>query len=73
MTAWMPSGGKFDGFGSFENTKAVSAGLTYRTLADTATATLEWWNGLPEERKKQPKSGLDPEKEKIVLKSWHSR
>lgn len=73
MTAWMPSGGKFDGFGSFENTKAVSAGLTYRTLADTATATLEWWNGLPEERKKQPKSGLDPEKEKTVLKSWHSR
>ena len=40
MTAWMPSGGKFDGFGCFENTKAVSAGLTYRTLADTATATL---------------------------------
>ena len=73
MTAWMPSGGEFDGFGSFENKKAVSAGLSYRTLADTAQATLSWWNKLPDERKKQPKAGLDAQKEKIVLKSWHSR
>ena len=73
MTAWMPSGGGFDGFGSFENKKAVAAGLSYRTLADTAQATLSWWNKLPDERKKQPKAGLDAQKEKIVLKSWHSR
>ena len=57
----------------FENKKAVTAGLAYRTLADTALATFEWWNGLPDERKKQPKAGLDAQKEKIVLKSWHSR
>ena len=70
MTAWMPSGGEYDGFSSFDNSKAVSAGLTYRPLAQTARDTLDWWHTLPEERKHNLKAGLAPDKEKEVLKKW---
>ena len=70
MTAWMPSGGEYDGFTSFDNSKAVSAGLTYRPLAQTARDTLNWWHTLPDERKKNPKAGLASDKEKEVLKNW---
>ncbi|HJO58368.1 MAG TPA: NAD-dependent epimerase/dehydratase family protein [Nitrospinaceae bacterium] len=70
MTAWMPSGGEYDGFTSFDNRKAVSAGLTYRPLAQTARDTLNWWHTLPDEQKKNPKAGLAPDKEKKVLKKW---
>ena len=70
MTAWMPSGGEYDGFTSFDNSKAVSAGLTYRPLAQTARDTLDWWHTLSEERKKNPKAGLAPDKEEKVLKKW---
>jgi|TARA_Y100000310_G_scaffold189720_1_gene189667 2'-hydroxyisoflavone reductase len=70
MTAWMPSGGEYDGFTSFDNSKAVSAGLTYRPLAQTARDTLDWWHTLSEERKKNPKAGLAPDKEEKILKKW---
>ncbi len=73
MTAWMPSGGKRDGFSSFDNRKAVTAGLTYRPLAETAASTLDWWRTLPKERRKNPKAGLARNKEKKVLEKWHGR
>ncbi len=73
MTAWTPSGGEYDGFSSFDNSKAVAAGLTFRPLAETARATLDWWKTLPEERKNNPKAGLAREKEKKVLEKWHKR
>jgi 2'-hydroxyisoflavone reductase len=73
MTAWMPSGGEFDGFFSFENSNAVTAGLKYRPLAVTARDTLRWWQTLSEERRNTPKAGLSITKEKEVLKKWKSK
>ena len=73
MTAWMPSGGEFDGFCSFENSNAVKAGIKYRPLAVTARDTLEWWQTLPDERTREPKAGLSITKEKKVLKKWKSK
>ncbi len=73
MTAWMPSGGKFDGFFLFENSNAVTAGLKYRPLAVTARDTLRWWQTLSEERRNTPKAGLSITKEKEVLKKWKSK
>lgn len=70
MTTWMPEGGEMDGFGSFDNTKSVKAGLTYRPLAETVKDTLDWWEGLPAERKNKPKAGLDYKKEQKVLTAW---
>tara|TARA_Y100001960_G_C14633641_1_gene807085 strand:- start:29 stop:1159 length:1131 start_codon:yes stop_codon:yes gene_type:complete len=73
MTAWMPSGGEFDGFCSFENSNAVKAGIKYRPLAVTARDTLEWWQTLPDKRTREPKAGLSITKEKKVLKKWKSK
>ena len=73
MTAWMPSGGEFDGFCSFENSNAVKAGIKYRPLAVTARDTLQWWQTLPAERTREPKAGLSITKEKKVLKKWKSK
>ena len=73
MTAWMPSGGEFDGFCSFENSNAVKAGIKYRPLAVTARDTLEWWQTLPDERTREPKAGLSITKEIKVLKKWKSK
>ena len=73
MTAWMPSGGEFDGFCSFGNSNAVKAGIKYRPLAVTARDTLEWWQTLPDERTREPKAGLSITKEIKVLKKWKSK
>ncbi len=73
MTAWIPPRDGFQGFGRFDPSKAISKGLAYRPLAVTAKDTLDWWKGLPEERRAAPKAGLDPEREKEVLTAWHAR
>lgn len=73
MTAWLPARGETAGFGLFDNSRAVAAGLRYRPLAVTARDTLEWWETLPEERRAEPRAGLAPEKEKKVLAAWQAR
>lgn len=39
----------------FENSASQNAGLHYRSLAETASGTLEWWQSLPEERRANPR------------------
>jgi 2'-hydroxyisoflavone reductase len=72
MTAWIPPRGEMAGFASMDNRRAVAAGLTYRPLAVTARDTLKWWKTLPEERRAEPRAGLNAEKEKEVLAAWHA-
>ena len=45
----------------FDNTASMAAGLRYRSLADTATGTLEWWQSQPEERRASPRRWPDQE------------
>ncbi|UCG88873.1 MAG: NAD-dependent epimerase/dehydratase family protein [Gemmatimonadota bacterium] len=71
MTSWVPPRGEMAGFSSFDNSRAVAAGLKFRPLALTAKDTLDWWWSLPEERGAQPRAGLDPEKERRVLEAFH--
>lgn len=73
MTAWVPPRGEMAGFGLFDNSRAVAAGLRYRPLAVTAKDTLDWWKTLPEERRSQPRAGLAAERETEVLTAWHKR
>ncbi len=73
MTSWVPPRGEMAGFSSFSNGRGVTAGLKFRPLAVTARDTLDWWATLPEERRANPRAGLDPEKEKRVLAAWHER
>jgi 2'-hydroxyisoflavone reductase len=73
MTVWVPPVGEYAGFSSSSIQRALDAGLSFRPLADTAKATMDYWNSLPEERRAKPKAGLPAEKEKKVLAAWHAR
>jgi 2'-hydroxyisoflavone reductase len=52
------------------NARAVAAGLTYRTLAETTVDTLAWVETLPAERQASPVAGLATDKEAALLEAW---
>jgi hypothetical protein len=51
----------------FDNVASLEAGLVYRPLADTAMATLEWWQAQPEERRARPRGWPGAEQERAVI------
>lgn len=51
----------------FVNTNSMEAGLFYRSLADTATATLEWWQSQPAERRANARRWPSAEAEKTAI------
>ncbi len=73
MTVWVPPTREYAGFSTSNIDRAIEAGLTFRPLADTTAATVEYWNSLPEERRAKPKAGCPPELEQKVLQAWHSK
>ncbi len=72
MPVWVYPSEETRGFSSYDCSKALAAGLTFRPLADTARDTLLWWKAKPEDEKAL-RTGLDPEKEKRILEAWHNR
>ena len=73
MPVWIPAEGEYAGFGRRSNARAVAAGLTFRPLADTAKATLEFHESRSAERKAKLRAGLTPEREKEVLAAWKAK
>ena len=73
MTVRVPPVGEHAGFSSSNIDRAIEAGLTFRPLADTAVATMEYWNGLDEERHSKVRAGCPAELEEKVLKAWHAK
>jgi len=73
MTVWVPPVGEYAGFSSSSIQRGLDAGLSFRPLADTAKATMDYWNSLSEDRRAKPKAGLSAEKETKVLAAWHGR
>ena len=73
MPAWIPAVGEYAGFGRRSTAKAQAAGLKYRPLQDTVDDTLQWWLGLSEARRANPKAGITPAREIEVLKAWHAK
>jgi 2'-hydroxyisoflavone reductase len=74
LPVWLPSTGETAGFHRRSNARAVAAGLTFRSLADTTAATLAWFDAQPEARRNAPlKAGLTPEREAEVLGAWRAR
>ncbi|HYO75487.1 MAG TPA: NAD-dependent epimerase/dehydratase family protein [Thermoanaerobaculia bacterium] len=70
MPVWIPPAGEYAGFGSRSIKRALAAGLTFRTLADTAQHTLDFWKGRDAERNEKVRAGLKPEREAEVLAAW---
>ncbi len=52
----------------FDNNASMRAGLEYRSLADSARATLEWWQAVPDERRSTPRGWPAPETEQAVIR-----
>jgi 2'-hydroxyisoflavone reductase len=74
MPAWVPRTGDTAGFHTRSNAKAIAAGLTFRSIADTVAATLAWFDAQPEERRNAgPRAGIKPEREAQVLAAWKAK
>ena len=73
MPTWVPPRGETLGFSQVNVQKAISKGLTFRTIADTTKATLEWFHHQPADRQAKLRAGLTPERETAVLAAWHAQ
>ena len=73
MPVWVPPIEDGLGMTTTSSAKAVAAGLTYRPLADTIKATLDWWATLPPERQAKLRAGVTREREAAVLAAWHAQ
>lgn len=72
LPVWRPPTPGFEGFARFDLSREVAAGLTFRTLADTTSATLEFHHARPIEQQKL-RAGISAEREAEVLRAWHAR
>lgn len=76
MPCWIPPEGEYAGFGSVDVSRAIAAGLEFRSLDHTIRDTLEWWRVQPENPdgpRTELRAGIAPEKEAEVLEAWHAR
>jgi len=73
MPVWQPPTPGYEGFARFDLSREVAAGLTFRSLADTAVATLEYHHSRTPERQAALRAGLKPEREAEVLREWHEQ
>ena len=69
---WRPPSPGYEGFSRFDLSREVAAGLTYRSLADTASATLEYHHSRGTERRATLAAGMSLEREAEVLRAWHT-
>ena len=59
--------------------RAISKGLTYRSLAETTQATLDWHKTRPADQQLIPRptppagAGLPPEREAAALAAWKAK
>lgn len=65
LPLWLPEDG--NGMISADNSRALRAGLTFRSLEDTVRATLRWDSA----RAERGAAGMPVEREREVLAAWH--
>jgi 2'-hydroxyisoflavone reductase len=77
MTVWQPPYGATAGYQRRSAAKAIAAGLTFRSLADTARTTLDWHRTRPQAEQdatlRGAVNGLDMAREAEVLAAWHAK
>lgn len=72
LPVWVPeSDPAMSGFFSFDNRKALAAGLTFRPVDETVRDALEWAATRPPDY--APKAGLACERERELLNAWESK
>jgi 2'-hydroxyisoflavone reductase len=73
MPVWMPAQGERAGFSAISNDKALGKGLTFRSLADTTLATLDWFRKQTPERQANLKAGVSAAREAEALAAWQKQ
>jgi 2'-hydroxyisoflavone reductase len=71
MTLWLPESDENAGFNAIDISRALNAGLTFRSPLETASATLAWVRSLPAERERR--AGLAAEDEARLLQKWYEQ
>lgn len=72
MPVWIPPEEGYEGFHRVDIGKAIAAGLRSRPLAQTVSATLEWYHAWPADKPFPWRGGVSPEREAEVLAAWHN-
>ncbi|MEX2527309.1 MAG: NAD-dependent epimerase/dehydratase family protein [Gemmatimonadota bacterium] len=72
MPVWRPSTPGWEGFARFDLSREVAAGLTFRSLADTTQATLDYHFSRPPGRRESLRAGATAQQEAEVLRAWHA-
>ena len=72
MPVWIPPRGEEAGFSKININKAVSKGLTFRSVPDTTQATLDWFKKQSAERQAKLRGGITAQRETEVLAAWHA-
>jgi 2'-hydroxyisoflavone reductase len=72
LPMWMVPEGRTEGFMRMSATRAQTAGLTYRELAETVRDTLEWWTPQPGQGGAALRAGLSLEREAEIISAWRS-
>jgi 2'-hydroxyisoflavone reductase len=72
---WVMVDGDDLGHMRIDNSKALAAGLTFRTLAETARDTIAWRasNAVPEALRTTPRYVITAEQEQTLLAAWKKR
>ena len=75
MTTWIPASDPESVIAKTDVSRAIAKGLTFRPLADTTVAALQWVKELPAETQARvtKAAGLPSEKEQAVLAAWRQR
>lgn len=72
MPVWRPARDGAEGFARFDLTPEVERGLTFRALADTTQATLDFHFSRPPERQAALRAGVETGREREVLDLWRA-
>lgn len=67
---WAPYVGDTKGFHTWQNRRAVQAGLRFRPVEQTVTDTLAWYKEQLKDEKGRTKMAFTPEQEAEMLKRW---
>jgi len=70
---WTSPHGPYITYNTANISKALRHGLTFRPLAETTRATLEWFRKQTPERQLKMRAGITPAREAEVLAAWHKR
>ena len=74
MPLWVDTKGDMAGFGTMQNRRALTTGLTFRPVLDTARDILAWLATLPDDqRDKVASTGIKHDREEKVLAAWKAR